>query len=47
LPAIVVGETARDDDRRRNDGGTGRWLKGAKEAKEAKKGKEGENAKGL
>jgi hypothetical protein len=35
LPAIVVRETARG--RRRNDGGTGRWLKGAKKAKRAKK----------
>jgi hypothetical protein len=30
---------ARSDDRRRSDGGAGRWLKGAKEAKEAKKAK--------
>jgi hypothetical protein len=35
LPAIFVGETARG--RRRNNDGTGRWLKGAKEAKEVKK----------
>jgi hypothetical protein len=47
LPAIVVGETARGDDRQRNGGGAGRWLKGAKVAKEAKKGKEGKNTKGL
>jgi hypothetical protein len=35
LPTIIVGETARS--RRRNGGGAGWWLKGAKEAKKVKK----------
>jgi hypothetical protein len=32
-------KTVRGNDRRRSDGGAGRWLKGTKEAKEAKKAK--------
>jgi hypothetical protein len=34
LPTIVIGEIVHG--RRRNDGGAGRWLKGAKKARKAK-----------
>jgi hypothetical protein len=38
-------KTACGDDRRRSNGGGGRWLKGAKEAKEAKKAKKAKTQK--
>jgi hypothetical protein len=37
--AMVVEKIARGDGRQRSNGGSARWLKGAKEAKEVKKAK--------